>query len=607
MPLDPRQLVVGDQVPGTKWVVVRLLGVGGMGAVWEVVMPPVGIRGAMKIMFPHLATRRDFVENYFNEVRLSASLNHPNIVRVTFFDELPDGTLYYIMELLVGATLRETMTAHGRPLAPHIVYEIVKQICQGLERAHDDGIVHRDLKPENVFLCKDDATVKLCDFGIAVLYNDKTRMRGVNGTPKYMSPEQFLDQRVSPRTDIYALGLMTYEMLTGRFPFELPRDSHAMREIHLKGERIRPSRYLSTLTREVDALLLSSMSANPEERPNSTIEFVNRLEALKFTPGFMPSAADVNATEPSFETLAGLAHRLRMEGESQAGVGDAGSVATVMGMIQPTMDGRSIEIAAATDPSLQPAPAPMSSGSHVPTSTVPSANVGGPLVWAVGQEPAPWTQGPAQQPVMVPAAVPKATVRLGSVPPPPPYPYPPSQPYPPSAPQQHQSNAGTSRSVPENAAGEPVVTVSRRALYRTLLLAPILAFAAIVLVLAGVRLLSRRLSPASGLAPLAAEPIASVQATTSATLLEVGHAPAGGASTTPAVVPAVVAPVMAAPSGSAPAPIPGAAAAPVTARATPAGSLKRPAPSPIFTTWGPTKPAPHPSRDDGRDLLPAAP
>jgi serine/threonine-protein kinase len=636
MPIDPRMLVIGDQIPGEKWVVCRRLGAGGMGVVFEVVRPP-GIRGAMKIMYPHLATKREFVESYLNEVRVTAALSHPNIVRVTYFDELPDGTLYYVMELLHGSTLRDTMVAHGRPLTPYMVFEIIKQIGQGLTLAHDAGVVHRDLKPENAFLHapnKDERVVKVCDFGIAALYRDKTRSRGVNGTPKYMAPEQYLDQRVSPRTDIYALGLMTYEMLTGRFPFEqpLPKDVDVLRDLHLKGRRIAPSHYLPTIPREVDILLLTSMAPNPADRPASVDEFVNRLEALAGLPGFAASA-DINSTDPTFETLAGLANRLSEESatkdEGQLPQGNEVGVSgdpTVEGISQPPVDGRSLEeVVLTTNPPVAFAAAPATgSVAHVATPTVPSGNSGGERVWAVVPVPAvpsPQPMGSAPQPLTPPQPMPRRvpmTARYGT-------PFLQPQPYPPPRSMQ-LGQATTSRPVlSERTRDDAVVTISRRAMRRVLIVAPILALATIILVLAAARRVDDKSAGRSS-APESPGPSITTVATTGLTVQTVpvqtptpSSAEVAGTSAVPLGAPS--SPSSTAPAPSAVPPVATAAASVTsgaTARSVPGKPPKRAAAPPSRTVseeaWGwdpwdpsPSRPPTQTPRDDGRDLLPKSP
>jgi len=227
MPQNRTQFALGQRIAGTKYVLCGELGKGGMGTVYEVVKEP-GIRGAMKVMSPALAKREDCVARFFAEVRLLAQLRHRNIVDVYDFDRLEDGTPFLVMEKLDGETLRTTLrksTMSGRGFPARGAYEVTRQVCEGLYRAHTHAtaVVHRDIKPENLFLNQlpgaDEVAVKVLDFGVASLVDGK-RDRRQFGTPKYMAPEQLRGEPVSPRTDLYAVALVLYEMLTGRLPWD---------------------------------------------------------------------------------------------------------------------------------------------------------------------------------------------------------------------------------------------------------------------------------------------------------------------------------------------------------------------------------------------------
>jgi serine/threonine-protein kinase len=348
MAIDPRRLEIGNRVGTTKWVVCGKLGEGGMGIVVEVVKPP-GIRGAMKVMHPELAERREYVDAFLNEVRIQAGLEHEHIVRVIDSDELEDGTLYFVMELLSGCTLRDLMRNYGRPLPPGHVQEIICQVCEALDRCHAEDIVHRDLKPENVFLNTPDkgrtggkAGVKLCDWGISVLAHGK-RLRGTIGTPKYMSPEQCRGERVTARSDIYSLAVMTYEMLTGKFPWEVPDDAEKMRDRHLNEAPTPPIDHAPWMPVRVNALLLRALSKAPEDRPRSAIEFGNELEELGFCPS--GSGVDVNITEPMLGTLTELVSTRGVIDRGDDSMLRSAGTETARGMTPPPMAGRSLELA----------------------------------------------------------------------------------------------------------------------------------------------------------------------------------------------------------------------------------------------------------------------
>ncbi|HVU49175.1 MAG TPA: serine/threonine-protein kinase [Polyangia bacterium] len=207
--------------------VTKLLGEGGMGAVYLGEHPVIGRKVAIKVLHTALAADKDIVARFFNEARAIHLIGHPNIVEILDFGQTPDGQPYFIMEFLTGEALSE-IVSRGPISAPEVAH-IADQMCRALAAAHAKGIVHRDLKPHNVQLIEKDGQpfVKILDFGVAKILTApdgsqsvKTRTGSLMGTPLYMSPEQckgagLLDHR----TDIYSLGVMIYEMLAGRPPF----------------------------------------------------------------------------------------------------------------------------------------------------------------------------------------------------------------------------------------------------------------------------------------------------------------------------------------------------------------------------------------------------
>jgi eukaryotic-like serine/threonine-protein kinase len=207
--------------------VTGLLGEGGMGAVYLGEHPVIGRKVAIKVLHTALAADKDIVARFFNEARAIHLIGHPNIVEILDFGQTPDGQPYFIMEYLTGEALSERV-ARG-PMPPPEVAHLADQMCRALAAAHTKGIVHRDLKPHNVQIIERDGVpfVKILDFGVAKILaapdgsqSVKTRTGSLMGTPLYMSPEQckgagLLDHR----TDIYSLGVMIFEMLSGRPPF----------------------------------------------------------------------------------------------------------------------------------------------------------------------------------------------------------------------------------------------------------------------------------------------------------------------------------------------------------------------------------------------------
>ncbi len=212
----------------SQFKVTRKLGAGGMGAVYLAEQLDMGRHVVIKVMHPELtAGSSQAVERFKREARAVAQLNHPNIVQVYVFGHTDSGQLYQAMEFIDGRTLTDDIKAQGRiPQARAL--RVMDQVCSALSEAHAVGIVHRDLKPDNIMLTDRHGNpdyVKVLDFGIAKMLGDDgaqaqlTAAGAVFGTPRYMSPEQVGGKHVDARTDIYALGVILYEMLTGAHPF----------------------------------------------------------------------------------------------------------------------------------------------------------------------------------------------------------------------------------------------------------------------------------------------------------------------------------------------------------------------------------------------------
>ena len=225
-PVDP---LLGTVLHG-KYKIVRLLGEGGMGAVYlgEQQLGTNVRKVAIKTLHAHLSKDPKILARFEREVGTVAELEHPNTIQVFDFGRTTEGLLYIVMEYIQGKNLGELLE-QGGPMEPARVEKIMGQVCGSLEEAHARGIVHRDLEPDNVVLTERAGQkdwVKVLDFGIAKRSSEEdkneqklTQQGMVLGTPPYMSPEQFTGKPIDARSDIYSLGIMAYEMLTGRLPF----------------------------------------------------------------------------------------------------------------------------------------------------------------------------------------------------------------------------------------------------------------------------------------------------------------------------------------------------------------------------------------------------
>ncbi|HUS29197.1 MAG TPA: protein kinase [Kofleriaceae bacterium] len=270
-----------------QYRVIRKIGEGGMGAVYEAQHTLIGRRAAIKVLLPELSSHREIVDRFFNEARATTSISDPGIVQVFDFGVHTDNSAFIVMEFLEGEPVDSRMKRFGR-LTPFDALRITRQCAGSLAAAHQRGIVHRDLKPENIFLVKDQEAqggerAKILDFGIAKLSNNesstKTRTGMMMGTPVYMSPEQCRGAgSVDHRSDIYSMGCVLYHMLTGRPPF----DAEGMGELiamHLREQPKPPSELVQGIN-IVDEVVLTCLAKDPAQRLQTMTDLQRACDAV---------------------------------------------------------------------------------------------------------------------------------------------------------------------------------------------------------------------------------------------------------------------------------------------------------------------------------------
>ncbi len=279
----PHKPVVDDVRPGRiideRYRVERVLGSGGMGTVYEVTHTLLQRRMALKVLRPELAGVDDLSARFLREARAAAAIEHPNVVRISDFGTLGSGQAYFVMELLAGMPLR-SLVATGRIPADRVAI-IARQVADGLSAAHRAGIVHRDLKPDNVQVDpKAGDFVKVLDFGLARVAGASrlTKQGVVFGTPQYMSPEQAAGENVDHRSDIYGLGVMMYEMLTGSVPFESETYMGVL-SMHLRTPPVPPHRVVDAkLLGGLEPIVLRALAKHPDERFSNMVELMDAID-----------------------------------------------------------------------------------------------------------------------------------------------------------------------------------------------------------------------------------------------------------------------------------------------------------------------------------------
>lgn len=288
-----------DKLIGTvldnKYRIEIMIGEGGMGRVYRATHIHMDHTVAVKILHSHLSSDQMALERFRREARSAAQLHHPNAVAVSDFGvTMNNNVAYLVMEFLDGLDLRQKID-NQRQLDCEETFSIVQQICAALDAAHSNGIIHRDLKPDNIWLSRsaDGAErVKVLDFGIAKIQSTtemiKLTQQGVIvGTPHYMSPEQCSGEDLDSRSDIYSLGVIIYEMLTGQVPFQASTPV-AVAIKHATQRPNPPRRLRADIPIQIEEVVLRALEKKQEDRPSSALELAQEFEMAILAAGMTP-------------------------------------------------------------------------------------------------------------------------------------------------------------------------------------------------------------------------------------------------------------------------------------------------------------------------------
>lgn len=289
---EPEPLTPGSVAGG--WQLVRALAAGGHGVVYLAAHEGTGRRAALKVLSRAFAASPEMSGRFVREARILSRLRHPNVVEILELGVLPDGRPFVAMELLQGRNLLELLFARGRLSLPEAV-ELLAPVCDALGAAHREGVIHRDVKASNVFVeAGDPPRVKLLDFGVAHAAGPDDPSITVTGerigSAHAMAPELIRGEAVDARADVYALGVLLYQLVTGELPF-WSEDQFELERLHLGAPPPRPGR-LAPVPAAVDAVVERALAKRPEDRFSSTAAF---LEALRAAAGLSGRAEERTA------------------------------------------------------------------------------------------------------------------------------------------------------------------------------------------------------------------------------------------------------------------------------------------------------------------------
>ena len=377
---------LSGQVVAERYRVIRRLGEGGMGVVYQAIDERLEKAVAIKVLKEDFSKRQDVVARFTQEAKSAARIKHENVLDVTDYGKTRDGRYYIAMELLVGTDLADVLQ-RGEEVTVERAVEIGVQICRALAAAHALGVVHRDMKPENVFLLRTSdgrENVKIVDFGIAQMKDPAgentrklTRTGMIFGTPEYMSPEQASGKQTDNRVDVYATGVILYEMFAGRVPFQgdtfMGVLTQHMFEPPPSIVEVNPA---TTISAPMAAVIQKALSKDPNQRYASMTEFSDDL--MRVRQGLMPLAAGEVAT-PLLRGATPAPAAVRTEGVVPVGTREMSAVprrssaplvaAALLFVVGAVALVYALQTAPASHPPLVPTPTPVRAPVVVTTPT----------------------------------------------------------------------------------------------------------------------------------------------------------------------------------------------------------------------------------------------
>ncbi len=347
MATGPGEALIGRTIAG-KYAVESLLGSGAMGEVYKARQIALEKTIALKVMHKDIAADPSFAQRFHREAKAASRLDHPNSIRVIDFGEEPDGLTYIAMEYVDGRDLLKVITTEW-PLSAARISTLLLQALSALSVAHELGVIHRDLKPENIMIIagtdedgRPTDVVKVCDFGIAKITARSNHKPGSNGpdttqgvfvgTPEYVSPEQGKGEPIDVRSDLYSMGVILFQLLTGRVPFEADNPIGVVLK-HITDDPPLPSQINPAIDRRLEAVCLKAMRKRREDRYQTAREFRADLRTVLEGAAFSHERGSLLTPTPSIPVQGGAAHAATLQASSMGALPDGKSVGTPSGIV----------------------------------------------------------------------------------------------------------------------------------------------------------------------------------------------------------------------------------------------------------------------------------